>query len=252
MRFAPKSEKVGGGGGPSRKPPSRKGQFAKGPDGKQNERCICCKLEGASLPAGTGNCTQRGLQMLGHLDTKKDRAVKDLRFAPWNEREIEWIKKTETKKENAAKPGGKLNVNWPEGTGPMCSTCADVCRTLPCGKALVPWRYLESAWVQWRLQGDKEPPPFVYSCVAEDGSYVDADDERAKHGPVALPPGVPAGKGRNVVPMSTGREWDKPRPHWDKAVGSPYFKATAMALGMHPSDPNRRLPAASGGAAAAA
>jgi hypothetical protein len=118
MRLAPRSEKVGGGGGAPRKPPSRKGQYAKGPDGKQNERCICCKLEGASLPAGRGNCTQRGLQMLGHLDTKKDMAVKDLRFAPWNEREIEWIKKTETKKEHYYRTHRKQCYK-PDNTGYM-------------------------------------------------------------------------------------------------------------------------------------
>ena len=123
----------------------------------------------------------------------------------------------------------------------MCYLCADKCRTLPGGK-LVEWPHLESARRQYLMLG-KAVSPHIYSCVADDGSYVKANDPRAKHGPVAPPP---KGQGKAA--------WDTPRDNWDDLVLRwPSFHGTAMGMGMHPSDPNRRTPAsASGGAAAAA
>jgi hypothetical protein len=178
MSLVPPLE-VGGGGAPPRKPRKpRTGQYDKGPDGKLKNRCICCGLEGDAVPQQKGtNPTMLGLHMGGHLEPDQRKAAGDLRFAPWNDRKIEWAKKTETKKKNATKAGGKLDVTWPAGMGPMCYQCADMCRTLPCG-ALVPWRYLESARREWRLLG-KAAPPFVYSCAAEDGSYVSSVRRRS-------------------------------------------------------------------------
>ena len=185
MKLAPKSEKVGGEGASACKPPSRKGQFSEGC------RCICCKRTGAAVPQQKGtNPTMLGLHMGGHLEPDKRKAEKgDLRFAPWNDRKIEWAKKTETKKKNATKAGGKLDVTWPAGMGPMCYECADMCRTLPCG-ALVPWRYLESARREWRLLGN-DAPEFIFSCVAANGSYIEACDSSARRHPcrpARLPP----------------------------------------------------------------
>ena len=52
MSLKPKGQGgVGASGGThsTRQPPSRKGQYSKGGDGKLKERCICCQREGADL-----------------------------------------------------------------------------------------------------------------------------------------------------------------------------------------------------------
>jgi hypothetical protein len=184
----------GGGGRPRGQPPSQKGQFRKGTDGQISERCICCKLEGAALPADTGRKTNpklTGLEMLGHPGPQKGKGKdSDIRFAPWSERGISWVKK---------RSATALECRWPTGTGPMCFKCAKKCRTLPCGNVL-PAQHLESARREWRLCG-KSAPPYIYSCVAADGSYVEACDPLAQHGPVALPPGINAGM-RDAVPRN--------------------------------------------------
>ena len=71
---------------------------------------------------------------------------------------------------------------------------------------LVEWPHLESARRQYLMLG-KAVSPHIYSCVADDGSYVKANDPRAKHGPVAPPP---KGQGKAA--------WDTPRDNWDDLV----------------------------------
>ena len=116
-------------------PPSRKGKYSQGTDGRVSQRCICCELEGDAVPKKKGTNTKLiGLEMLGHPGPDPGKGD-DIRFAPWEEREIGWVEK---------KSKTKMNVNWPEGTGPMCHVCAQKCRTLPCG-AVLPVQHLESA-----------------------------------------------------------------------------------------------------------
>ena len=50
--------------------------------------------------------------------------------------------------------------------------------------------------------------------------------------------------------MITGLSLPASCDNWDTATGSPYFGATAMGLGMHPSNPTRRKLADGDGATA--
>ena len=115
------------------------------------QRCICCKPEGwaeaKDVPqpkAGAKFSTDYiGLWMLGHPLPDKNKKD-DIRFAPWDERGISWVKKPKPK---------VMTVDWPDGTGPMCCVCSEKCRTLPCGVVL-PVQHLESAWWEWWLLGN--------------------------------------------------------------------------------------------------
>ena len=178
MPLAPK-------GGAKPVPPSRLGKFKPEPgSNRPTHRCECCGAEGQDVPTppkGSTTPVQYGLNVMGIMTCNIEKARKgDVRFGDHavNER-ISWITRPVDKKRG-------LSVAWPDGTGPLCYVCADKIRTLQNGDQLE-WRYVESARAEYCAQHDGTTLPSPWSCVAEDGSIVPANDPRAKHGPVALP-----------------------------------------------------------------
>ena len=105
-------------GGARASPPSQKGKYRKDPDGKTSQRCICCDRSGTDVSKKGSSTKQLGLEMLGHQKPNTGKGD-DLRFAPLADRGIPWVKK---RNQTA------IDVEWPDGTGPMCLECADMCR----------------------------------------------------------------------------------------------------------------------------
>jgi hypothetical protein len=194
-------------------------------------QCVACGEEGKQ-----SEMDEYGLALFGHLPTDCDRAKKQSRYVPWKERGVPWVKPDESDGRAARKV-----ITWPTNDkeeplgGPVCKRCFGRTVTMPEGKQLCTSargaHAIEAARAEYRLlTGKEDAPPTVYHCMGENGEWVLPNDPNYLHGPVYLP-----------------GNW-KPQGDWSRLCilrkENPWFKYTCAGLGMHPSDPDGRKPAA--------